>query len=117
MTDLTGIAPESWRCTDCGFDTAPGFPSRIQLQQMFNARNVRSEEMRVKLRYGENTEVYHVRKKVWVAAGMGSQGGCLCIGCLEKRIKRRLKPEDFPRKHPFNSLPGTDRLLDRRGEY
>ena len=44
-------------------------------------------------------------------------GGCLCIGCLEKRIGRKLKPKDFLRGHPFNrpQLPGTKRLLERRG--
>ena len=43
--------------------------------------------------------------------------GCLCIGCLEKRIGRRLKPKDFLRGDPFNDdlLPGTPRLLKRRG--
>lgn len=62
----------------------------------------------------KHSEVYHVREKVWKAAKMEKNSGCLCIGCLEKRIKRRLKPEDFPSNHPFNSLPGTDRLLARR---
>ncbi len=41
--------------------------------------------------------------------------GCLCIGCLEKRIGRRLTPEDFP-DHVFNtSIPGSPRLMERRG--
>jgi hypothetical protein len=35
---------------------------------------------------------------------------CLCIGCLEKRIGRTLTPRDFPRKHPFNKTPGTERF-------
>jgi hypothetical protein len=43
-----------------------------------------------------------------------SYGGCLCIGCLEKRIGRRLIADDFA-DHPFNSLPGTPRLMERRG--
>jgi hypothetical protein len=44
-------------------------------------------------------------------------GGCLCIACLEKRLVRRLKPKDFDHDHLFNSarIPGTRRLLDRRG--
>jgi len=46
---------------------------------------------------------------------MEGWGGCLCIGCLEKRIGRRLKPKDFLRDHPFNLMPGTQRLLERRG--
>ncbi len=59
-----------------------------------------------------------VKPAVWKAAGMEAMDGCLCIGCLEKRLGRTLKPKDFPRKHPFNSMPGTDRLLARRdGEW
>src|SRR5215831_16015926 len=41
-------------------------------------------------------------------------GGCVCIGCLEKRLGRKLTPKDFPRRHPFNSLPGTERLIERQ---
>ena len=41
--------------------------------------------------------------------------GCLCIGCLEQRIGRKLMPMDFP-DHVFNTdLPGTPRLMERRG--
>ena len=31
--DLKGVAPESWACIDCGFDTAPGAPNRAQVQK------------------------------------------------------------------------------------
>ena len=61
------------------------------------------------------SEVYHVREKVWKAAKMEKNSGCLCIGCLEKRIKRAAEPEDFP-NHPLNGLPGSERLLEQRGE-
>ena len=44
---------------------------------------------------------------IWEAAGMEPMAGCLCIGCLEKRIGRQLTPKDFMRKHP-------SRLLARR---
>jgi hypothetical protein len=40
-------------------------------------------------------EWYMVRDSVWNAAGMETMGGCLCIGCLEERLGRRLTPEDF----------------------
>ncbi len=53
-----------------------------------------------------------VKPAVWKAAGEVS--GCLCIGCLVKRLGRTLVPKDFPRKHPFHSLPGSKRLLARR---
>ena len=48
---------------------------------------------------------------------MEEMGGCLCIGCLEKRIKRRLRPTDFQRDDVCNNpnVPGTERLLSRRG--
>jgi len=45
---------------------------------------------------------------------MGPMGGCLCIGCLERRLGRRLTPKDFSRRHPFNKTPGTGRLIERR---
>jgi hypothetical protein len=60
---------------------------------------------------------YTVRDLIWAKAGMEPFGGCLCIKCLEKRIGRRLKPKDFLKGHPFNSLPGTPRLIERRGGW
>jgi len=36
---------------------------------------------------------------------------------LEKRIGRTLTAKDFVRGHPFNSLPGTKRLLARREQW
>jgi hypothetical protein len=41
-------------------------------------------------------------------------GGCLCIGCLEKRLGRKLKPKDFLRVHELNTMPGSARLMKRR---
>ena len=61
-----------------------------------------------------NTEAYYVKPSVWRAARMEDDGGCLCIGCLEKRLGRELTPRDFP-EHPFNRMPGTERLQKRRG--
>lgn len=69
------------------------------------------------------SEFYMVTDEVWAAAGMGKVDGCLCIGCLEARIGRRLVPDDFPADIPMNSLDEsysryawwwrTPRLLDR----
>jgi hypothetical protein len=64
--------------------------------------------------YGELTEIYMVEDPIWVAAGMEPMGGCLCVGCLEKRIGRTLTPKDFLREHSCNKMPGTKRLLARR---
>jgi hypothetical protein len=63
----------------------------------------------------DKSEVYTVRKIVWEKAGMEPFGGCLCIGCLESRLGRKLKPKDFQRGDPFGLLPGTQRLLKRQG--
>ncbi len=59
-------------------------------------------------------EIYTVRNAVWKAASM-EYDGCLCIGCLEKRLGRMLRPKDFLRDDPFKEMPGTPRLLKRRG--
>jgi hypothetical protein len=40
-------------------------------------------------------EWYMVNDNLWKAAGMEEMGGCLCIGCLEERLGRRLRPDDF----------------------
>jgi hypothetical protein len=64
---------------------------------------------------GDDSEVYAVKPSVWRKAGMDGKRGCLCIGCLEVRIKRRLVPNDFPRDHGLNLLPrGSARLMSRR---
>jgi len=104
---------ESWLCIDCGYSTAPGFPSRIELERAFEANGFQDVQCAI----DSNSEVYAVRDVVWMKAGMEPWGGCLCIGCLEMRLGRKLKPKDFDHAHAFNSprIPGTRRLLDRRG--
>jgi len=109
---LEGMIPESWLCVDCGIDTAPGLSNRAQLEQAFAAV---ADDEGVKQTITTQSEVYTVRDRVWQQAGMQPFGGCLCIGCLEKRIGRRLRPKDFQRNHPFSLVPGSPRLLDRRG--
>jgi hypothetical protein len=113
--DLKGEIPESWLCVDCGVNTAPGLFNRAEMERAFaeaEASGKDSVEQRVDCR----SEVYTVRSAVWQRAGMEPMGGCLCIGCLEQRLGRRLKPKDFKRGHPFNHerVPGTPRLLKRR---
>jgi hypothetical protein len=39
-------------------------------------------------------EHYFVHTTLWLSA-VGSKTGMLCIGCLERRIGRKLTPEDF----------------------
>jgi len=119
--DLKGVTPESWACVDCGINTWPGFPTRVEIERRYNTLAASKtlsatgeEPPLAKLTVNDRCEVYTVRDSVWKAAGMEPMGGCICIGCLEKRLGRRLNPKDFPRRHPFNSLPGTERLIERR---
>jgi hypothetical protein len=84
--------------------------TRAKLQQAFAVADS------AKFRVNNKSEVYTVADAVWAAAGMEPYGGCLCIGCLEERLSRKLKPWDFKIESGFNSAPGTPRLLKRRGK-
>jgi hypothetical protein len=116
--DLRGFATENWVCIDCGINTAPGVPGRVQLKQAMRAKysviTKPDGDGGVIMEVDHHSEVYMVRDRIWQAAGMEGFGGCLCIGCLEQRIGRMLTPKDFNRKHPFATMPGTERLLERR---
>src|SRR5262249_21611264 len=102
-----------------GFDTHPGVLNRAEseaaIRQNLALWRANLHVPGMTITYNSRSEVYMVRAAVWEAAGMAPWGGCLCIDCLEKRIGRRLRPKDFLRDHPFNVMPGTPRLLDRRG--
>jgi hypothetical protein len=88
-------APDSWCCIDCGINTAPGMPTREQIRQAF-ARDF-SGTASVEMKIGKTSEVYQVKGAVWRDAGMEPFGGCLCLGCIEKRIGALLKQEgNFP---------------------
>jgi hypothetical protein len=107
---MIGLMSEHHLCIDCGFDTAPGCQGRIETELAF------MDGMDSVMTISDQSESYMVKDKVWKAAGMEPWGGCLCIGCLEKRIGRRLRPKDFDRNHPFNDprLPCSERLRQRR---
>ncbi len=48
-------------------------------------------------------EYYMVRRPLWLEATYDEGGnGMLCISCLENRIGRKLKKEDFPMHVPIN---------------
>lgn len=117
--DLKGRIPESWFCIDCGINTAPGMLNRVQMEKAISLdaakANLEGREWGIPNTINHHSEVYTVRSSVWKTAGMEPWGGCLCIGCLEKRIGRRLRPRDFLRNHPFNAprIPGTERLKSR----
>jgi hypothetical protein len=99
--------PESWRCIDCDVDTAPGCQTAAEI----------AKEGRIKSTIDARAEVYCVHNHIWSAAGMDGFGGCLCIGCLERRLGRELIPDDFDDMHPFAHLPGTPRLMQRQGRH
>ena len=117
--DLRGTTPESWCCVDCGINTAPGYPTRIELERRYKT-SVTMKKLSgqsstlVEFTFNEHCEIYMVRDSVWKTAGMEPMDGCLCVGCLEQRLGRRLTPKDFPRRHAFNDMPGTERLIERR---
>ena len=108
LTYPNGHVTEDWVCVDCGVNTAPGIPDGPTTIAQLNATG------ETNVCVGPDSEVYCVRDAVWKKARMEPFGGCLCIGCLEKRLGRKLKPKDFLRGHSFNAMPGSPRLLDRR---
>jgi hypothetical protein len=107
---LIGLMSENHLCVDCAVNTNPGCPGRVETELAFmdGADSVPTY-------YDDRSEVYIVRDKVWQAAGMEPYGGCL--SALEKRLGRMLRPKDVQRDHPLNhpAMPGTPRLLKRRG--
>jgi len=83
-------------CTDCGIDTSPCTGKRG-------------------CRHAGKWEYYMVRKSVWRRAG--APDGFLCIGCLEARLGRQLRPNDFANvpvndpDNPWNTPRLTSRLV------
>ena len=80
-------------------NTAPGIMNRAEME------NASAMGTGVEQTFCDQSEVYTVFPWVWKATGLGVFDGCLCIGCLEKRIGRTLTPDDFPQDHPFNIMP------------
>jgi len=100
----------SWLCADCRVNTAPGFPDGPTLRAVFAMGGSCEATL------GTEHEVYVVRSRIWAKAGMRPWGGCLCIGCLERRLDRQLAPRDFSPGAELNRLSaGSMRLRDRRG--
>ena len=120
-TMLRGKTPESWCCVDCGVNTAPGHPNRKELEGLYIRsaviKKLTGKETPVSAAtFNDRCEIYTVRDTVWKTAGMEPMGGCLCVGCLEKRLGRRLRPKDFTRLGPPTreaSLPRQRRTCAR----
>jgi hypothetical protein len=116
IPSFKGTWSESFLCVDCGFDTHPGNLGRAEAEKEA-ARQVAAGKIKWSLPVSIDSrcETYIVHDHIWKSAGMEPWGGCLCIGCLEKRIGRELMPMDFS-DHPFNDhYPGTARLMWRLG--
>jgi hypothetical protein len=109
--DLTGLIPESWLCVDLRHQHSARIIQSSGAGTGFCARRGWHRQ-----HINSHSEVYIVRDAVWKRAGMEPLGGCLCIGCLEQRLGRRLKPKDFKCGDSFNHprIPDTERLLRRR---
>ena len=103
----SGMALDA-HCVDCGTDTQPGCDLRKVFQDL---RKNGSASWTVR----SDWQLFTLLDAVWRRTGIEPYGGCLCIGCLENRIGRKLKPKDFTPHHPFLMLPGTPRLLKRQG--
>jgi hypothetical protein len=105
---------ESWLCVDCGVNTSPGSSSRAEVKAAFAANG--GEAVEIEISTDDSAERFTVRDVIWAAAGMEPTGGCLCIGCLERRLGRRLKPKDFLCDDTFNDprMPASQRLRKRR---
>ena len=43
----------------------------------------------------ERHEYYMLLDEVWLQANHDSYEGMLCIGCVEARLRRKLRPSDF----------------------
>lgn len=114
--DFANGLPESWLCVDCRVNTGPGMLTTTDIKILMAAAGGKWPKQNPIMTINDQSEIYNVRKPVWRKAGMEPFGGCICIGCLEKRLGRELKPKDFQRDHPFNlpNIPGTPRLLKRR---
>jgi hypothetical protein len=90
-------------CVDCGVNTTPAIWRGRQVEPALP----------------QSWELYWVKDKVWAAAGMGELDGSLCVGCIEVRLGRRLRPKDFDFTRKENRYPShwsTPRLAARRGD-
>jgi hypothetical protein len=101
--DALGHSYFDCHCVDCGVNTAPAIWRGRQVEPALP----------------KSWELYWVKDKVWAAAGMGELDGSLCVGCIEARLGRRLRPKDFDFKRSENRAPShwyTSRLAARRGD-
>lgn len=99
--------PPSWECVDCGMNTGPGLQTAKQVTDAFN----RGEGSPCS--FDSQTELYVLKGALWERVTQSRTEQILCIGCVERRLGRKLRPRDFDDSQ-INRLPGTARLLSRR---
>ena len=98
-----GLSYYRSHCVDCGVNTAPAIWCGRQVEPALP----------------QSWELYWVKDKVWAAAGMHELDGSLCVGCIEARLGRRLRPKDFDLTRNENRIARnwiTPRLAARRGD-
>ena len=78
--DAMGMSSFDNHCIDCGINTAPAVWTDIRTCAPA---------------IPNSWEMYWVKDEVWAAAGMDELDGSLCVGCIEARLGRRLRPKDF----------------------
>jgi hypothetical protein len=117
--EAEGLYYEDGCCVDCGKDTTPHTIVRDGDVNGFGMEFTRDVTIRFE---PETWDFYSVKDRVWAKAGLTETGGCLCVGCLENRLGRRLRPKDFDFERDEN-LPGAwtsprlaQRRKDRKGE-
>ena len=56
--DHKRTTPESWCCVDCGINTLPGCPTRIEMERAMNGAALWLEPASFQLEFNEHYEVY-----------------------------------------------------------
>jgi len=87
--DLKKLVPKSWLCDDCGEDLGGRMPTRDKLTDV---------TIDIFGPYILSKKIKIVRPAVWAEAGAPPDVSWLCDDCLEKRLGRRLRPEDYEPK-------------------
>src|SRR5262245_47865544 len=92
--DLKKLVPKSWLCDDCGKDLGDRMPRRGELTDatidIFG--------------YYILSKINIVRDAVWAEAGAPPDISWLCTPCLEKRLGRRLQPQDYEHKETLEDI-------------
>jgi hypothetical protein len=110
-------------CSDCGRPTTPHRPrtpadapyeSLVQIDGEWWLREGDDQGDDPGVPVDHAWEWYAVRDEIW--AQVHGARSYLCIGCLERRLGRRLVPSDFiPSRMNAPSLVDSSRLADRLG--